>query len=110
MNESEIYVGFGDVDGCKWDYYYFTYFFILSYVTGVDFVWVLIVECLRRKEDWELKEYKNGIKQSYIDKSWLSWGGLCRGEFIEGKKFLAGESSSKLHMELEKDHRTKRYC
>jgi hypothetical protein len=74
------------------------------------FFYFVLCHWCRFRMGWELKEYKNGIKQSYVDKSWFSWGGLCRGEFIEGKEFLAGESSSKLHMELEKDLRTKRYC
>jgi hypothetical protein len=35
---------------------------------------------------------------------------LGKGEFIEGKEFLAGEGSSKLHMALEKDLKVERYC
>jgi hypothetical protein len=41
------------------NFFLFLFFIIILYIVyviGVDFVWVLIVECIRRKEDWELKE------------------------------------------------------
>lgn len=38
--------------------------------------------------------------------NWVAWV----KEFIEGKKFLAGEGSPKLPMELEKDLKAERYC